>query len=71
MIRTPISTLLQSDSPFRLGRISDADAEKHGIAEHTRHGAIGIFDCLRGRLVGFIDEDEIYDPSGNRFELDE
>lgn len=67
--RTSISTLFNSDSPFKIGRIDDKTAEKHGISNH--HGDIGIFDCLHGKLVAFLGEDDLFDPDGNRFYLDE
>lgn len=66
--RALISTLFDSDTPFKLGRIDDKTAETKGI-NHS-HMAIGIFD-LHGNLVAYLNEDDLFDPEGMRFELDQ
>jgi len=63
--RTPISKI--TDTPLTLRRLTPAEAMACGITRS--HCTIGLFGP-QGGLVAFMDDTEIFDTNGNRFEVD-
>lgn len=63
MQRTPISKIFDPTEPLKLGRIEEGH-------ETFRTHHIGIFN-RQGKLIAVVGEDDLFDPEGNLFELDE
>lgn len=62
--RELISTLFNSEGAFKIGRLSEE--------EHTSPNdwsMVGIY--LGSKLVAMVDENDLFDEKGNRFEVDQ
>jgi hypothetical protein len=64
--RTPISKLFDATERYKIGRLDLS----HEDAFQNYADTIGIFD-QNGVLVAAVQEDNLFDPYGNRFYMDE